>query len=507
MSPDLNFNDQSVQKNLSAMSTIIGQNNDLVFRKRLDSYKVRVILQDSVKNNENLRNACSASLNLLPRLLRNVSYSGTLDIMKSFPQSHVSKIIIGDGDDPSTTLIFGREPMSVKNPLYVSSAGWSCYLSRETPCPWTAKEYNSLSSMFAGSLAVGEIFKDLVPEIPSKKISTLEYDLITHGTTQQPLLQPKIPEIIHLDDLLLVGCGAIGQAFCYALMTASKLSGRIGLVDNDKLEKSNEQRYFCAFEESRGYLKSVFLARFLKAGNPALSTTHIPMKYEDYANGLSCSSAPEEAVSAVDNVWTRLNIQAGMPKILWNGWTDVDTGTLRYGIGKHSILGKYACLGCSYYPSGTSPSQMDLNELLTGFARKEIKQKLRQNAICTPQDIQSVASKTGIPIEQLLPNVGKPFKDLLHGNCGVFTLRSLGHDAVAPTPHVPVLCGILLATQVILEHLELPSNTVKVNSSADFDALGIPNRDCITNMQKNPECFCGDSVYQNAYKDKWGCLD
>lgn len=78
MSSGLSFNDQSVQKNLSAMSAIIGQNNELVLRKRLDSYKVRVILQDSVKNNENFRNACYTSLNLLPRLLRNVSYSGTL---------------------------------------------------------------------------------------------------------------------------------------------------------------------------------------------------------------------------------------------------------------------------------------------------------------------------------------------------------------------------------------------------------------------------------------------
>lgn len=508
MSPDLSFNDQSVQKNLSAMSAIVGQNNALDLRKRLDSYKVRVILQDSVKNNENFRIACFTSLNLLPRLLRNVSYSGTLDILNNFLQSHVSKIILGNGDcDPSTTLVFGREPVSVKNPLYVGSEGWSCYLSRENPCPWMAEEYNALSSMFAGSLSMGEIFKDLIPETPSKKINTLEYDLITHGITRQPVLQPKIPEIIHLDDLLLVGCGAIGQAFCFALRAASRLSGRIVLVDNDILEKSNEQRYVCTFEEHRGQPKAAFLAGFLKMGNPALSSTHIPMKYEDYAYALSCSPAREEVVSAVDNVWTRLNIQAGMPKTLWNGWTDVDTGTLRYGIGKHSILGKYACMGCSYYPSGKPPSQMDLNAWLTGFTKKEIEQKLQQNAICTLQDIQSISSKSGIPIQLLAPNVGKPFQDLLHGVCGVFTLRPLGHDVVAPTPHVPALCGILLATQVILERLELPSNSVTVNSSADFDALGIPARNCIINMQKNSECFCRDPIYQNAYKEKWRCTD
>ena len=508
MSSNLSFNDQSVQKNVSAMSTIIGKNNALDFRKRLDSYKVCVILQDSVKNNKNSQIACYASLNLLPRLLRNVNYSGTSDVLNYFSPSHTSKINLGHYDcDPSIALVFGRESTSVKNPLYIGSEGWSCYLSKEKPCPWKAADYNGLSSMFAGSLAVGEIFKDLLPEIPSKKINTLKYDLITHGAAKQPVLQPKIPEIVHIDDLLLVGCGAIGQAFCCTLMYASKISGRIGLVDDEALEKSNEQRYFGTFEEQRGLGKAEVLAKFLKKGNPALLPMVIPMKYEDYANGNSCSPAQEEVVSAVDNVWTRLNIQAGMPKTLWNGWTDVNKGTLRYGIGKHSILGKCECLGCSYYPDGDSPSQMDLNVLLTGFAREEIEQKLQQNAFCTLQDIQSASSKSGIPIQRLLPNVGKPFQDLLHGNCGLFTLRNLGHGVVAPAPHVPVLCGILLAAQVILKRLGLPSNPVTVNSTADFDALGIPNKNCIINKRKNSKCFCSDPIYQNAYKEKWEFTD
>ena len=486
------------------MSAITGKDNEMDFRRRLDSYKVRVILQDSVVNNENFQIACMTSLNLLPRFLRNVNYLGTSNILNFLPPSHVSKINLGNDDyDPSITLVFGREFMPVKNPLYVGSEGWSCYLSKEKPSPWKEKEYNGLSSMFAGSLAVGEIFKDLLPEILSKKIDTLEYDLITHGTAQQPVRQPKIPEIIHLDDLLLVGCGAIGQAFCCSLKIASKLSGRIRLVDNDVLEKSNEQRYFHAFEELRGQHKATVMADLLKKGNPVLSLIAIPLKYEDLANSILCSTAQDEVVSVVDNVWTRLNIQAGMPKTLWNGWTDVNAGTLRYGVGKHSILGKYECAGCSYYPSGDSPSQMDLNILLTGFTREEIEQKLQQSAVCTIQDLQSVSSKSGIPIQQLLPNVGKPFQDLLHGGCGVFVLRPLGHDAIAPAPHVPVLCGILLATQVILKHLELPSNSVTINSSADFDALGIPNKNCIINKQKKSECFCSDPIYQNAYKEKW----
>ena len=80
------------------MSAIIGKNDELDFRRRLDSYKVRVILQDSVENNENFQIACMTSLNLLPRLLRNVSYSGTLNVLNVFPPSHGSKINLGNDD-------------------------------------------------------------------------------------------------------------------------------------------------------------------------------------------------------------------------------------------------------------------------------------------------------------------------------------------------------------------------------------------------------------------------
>ena len=504
MSTSLTLNDPTVHKNILVMSEITGKNNQFDFRKRLDSYRVRVILQDSVENNENFQNACIASLNLLPRFLHNVSYSGTPSILKTFPASHLSRINLGsDGCDPSITLVFGDKPMSVKNPLYVGSEGWSCYLSKEDSFPWEATNFNGLSSMFAGALAVGEIFKELLPEIPSKKINTLKYDLITHGTANQPVLQPQSPDMIHIDNLLLVGCGAVGQAFCWALHAISKLSGKIALVDDDTLEQSNEQRYFCAFEETRGMNKTVVLAKLLKHGNPALTVAQLPMKYEDYATIL-CNH--EEVVSAVDNVWTRLNIQAGMPRTFWNGWTDVDTGTLRYGIGRHSILGEYECAGCAYYPDGDSPSQLDLDMRLTGFTKEEIEQKLRQNKVCTLSDIQFVATKSGVPVQRLLPNVGKPFRDLLHGDCGVFALRQPEHDVVAPAPHVPVLCGILLATQIILERLESP-RTVTVNSSADFDAFGIPSKNCIINKRKKSECFCSELIYQNAYKEKWRSLD
>jgi hypothetical protein len=146
---------------------------------------------------------------------------------------------------------------------------------------------------------------------------------------------------------------------------------------------------------------------------------------------------------------------------------------------------------------------LDLISQLTGFSKDEIKQKMEQRAICTRADIERISKSKGIQLEYLLPNENKPFLELLHGNCGVFRRRAQDADVVAPAPHVPVLTGILLATQLILGRLSLPDGTKLIESKADFDAFSVPNPYCLIKTQKISKCFCSDSDYINAYNSKW----
>lgn len=484
------------------ISTLVGNKNLKDFRTRLDSFRVKIILQDTVKNTDNFKNACYIALNLLPRFLKSVRYVGDQEILKMFQPSHTSKINLGIEDwHADITLVFGNNPEpSEKNVLYIGSSGWSVYISKNKPCKWKI-EKNNLSALYVGALSVGEVFKKILPELSPKEITHFEYDLITHGKISQPVTEPKLPEMIDYDNLLIIGCGAIGQAYCLAIKLATKLSGKIRLLDHDNLEPSNEQRYLLAYEEVRGSNKAALMGNLLAGGNATCSGIIIPLKYEDYANS-SSEFLDKEIVVMVDNIWTRLNVQASLPKILWNAWTDVSSGSLRYGIGRHCIDGEYECLGCTYYPTGSSPTEMELNAIMTGLSQEEIKQKLQQNTICTVQDIQRISQLTGIPIQKLLPNKDKPFRNLLHGDCGVFTHRIQGQDIIAPAPHIPALAGIILASQVILRKLNVPKES-KLIESADYEAFKIPDYDCIINAIKNPKCFCNDSDYKQAYVKKW----
>jgi len=490
-------------KNFETLA-VISNNNDInTLRKKIDSFGVEVIFPKELENDVNSIICCYAILNLLPRFITTVRYTGPTSILKDFPPSHISKINLGEGVwNSSVTIVFGKntKPNS-QNVLYIGSAGWSSYISTKKPCEWNPLPVNSLSALYTAGLVVGEVFKRLLPEIPSEKISHFEYDLITHGTEKQPVVEHPVPETIHFEDLTLVGCGAVGQALVFALKGITRFWGSVSFVDADKLEPSNEQRYIGAFEENRGVQKTEIISQWFAQFNPGIATFRAPMKYEEYAK----LSKPlgEEVISAVDNEKTRINIQAGLPKVQWNVWTDTSQNTLRYGAGYHTIGGPYQCAACGYFPTMGTPSQMEMNAIRTGFTKEDIEKRLASNDTVTEQDTLQVAKNTGAPIANLKEIVGRPFEELLHGDCGVFRLEFHEAPAVAPAPHASFLAGVFLAVQIVLRKMKLPSSAKLMESIADFDALGIPNVNCLMKKQKHPKCFCNDPVYQDSYNKKW----
>jgi molybdopterin/thiamine biosynthesis adenylyltransferase len=500
---NLGFNlDPVTLKNFETLS-IISKSTDInQLRTILDSFRVEVIMPQENMGDVNAEESCCMALNLLPRFLRCVRYNGPTKILKRFPPSHTSKINLGSDEwKPNVTLIFGNnKSIEAKNPIYISSVGWSIYISRNKPCSWNIAAPNRISGMYAGALAVGEVFKDLIPIAKMNKISHLEYDLVTHGRAKQPLLEPQLPDLLYFNNSTLIGCGAIGQTLVYALKTTFRLVGRFTLIDHDKFEASNEQRYIGAFEETRNLPKTDALLNWLSQNNAGLSVIGIPQKYEEVAT-ITNTILDQEVIVAVDNIETRLNVQAALPKLIWNAWTDTGEGTLRYGIGRHMINGDYECLACSYFPK-KEVSEIKMIATRTGFPEGEIRERLSKNDIITNEDIQRVAKNKGFPLDKLVVNIGKSFKEFLHGECGLFRLPSAEMHAITPAPHTPVLAGLLLATQLVLSRIKSTESNV-IESTADFDALGIPNPNCIIKKRKNPNCFCSDPDYVKVYNSKW----
>lgn len=515
---NLGFNlDAVTAKNIELVAAMSDRAESVgQLRALMDSFKVEVVLQDSSANDQNAIISCFMALNLLPRFLKCVRYRGTTGLLSLFPPSHSAKINLGrDGEwKPAVTLVFGREKYDGASPIYVTSAGWSVYISREEPCKWPVPTdqdktgaINKISAMYAGALAVGEIFKQLVsPYVKAEIVAkTFEYDLVTHGKAPQPVIRPALPDMIHFDSLAIIGNGAVGQAFVVALANACSISGHVILIDHDRLEPSNEQRYLLGYEEHRGKPKVNLMQEMLRQGNPALSITMAPMSYEDTISAFEgLSFQPRTVVAAVDNARTRVNIQAMLPETAWNVWTDVSEGSLRYGVGRHDLKNQYECMACSYFPKAeSSPTQLDMNSAKTGIPKDELARRLGAGDMCRPEDIDRIAVTNNVAKEGLQVFVGMPLKEVLHGNCGLFNISLPQKQETAPAPHAPALAGMFLASQLVLSRLEPPPEAKLVESVAEFDCLGLPDLNCLMKKHRNPSCFCGDQDYQNAYGYKW----
>ena len=515
---DKTFSDNNIKKinetpaffkNKENFSTLTNENNENKYIQTIQKLKIEVILQEL--NNSQIEEdkllTCKVLLNLLNRFIPNIRFVGKEEILTEFffPSFLQELQVKKFKEKASLSIIIGNEVIETENPLYIASSGWSIYLSNKKPCEWKDYEANALSAIYLAAFVTGEMFKRIIKDYISVEIhDEFIYDFINHGKNQQPVNMPKLPP--HLDiNMTLIGCGGVGQAIAFAL-NHIKLRGKITLIDHDIIDKSNQQRYLLAFKETVGALKTTLLSDLFLRKNKLLTILEFRWNYETAITIVDSLFNMEEVIISVDNKRTRINLQAALPKIVWNIWTDTSEKTLRYGIGKHDFLDKYQCLACAYYPEGDIPSQMELNASLLGMSQEEINNRRENNDLITEEDLKYFLKNFHLQpdqINKIKSLIGKPFRNIFHGECGVFNFK-LGEKHESTTaPHIPVLAGTYGVIQYVLSRLKINNGKI-VTSVGEFDAFNYPTESCLIKKKRHSNCICGDLIYQSVFKEKWG---
>src|SRR6185503_15646604 len=135
----------------------------------------------------------------------------------------------------------------------------------------------------------------------------------------------------------LVGCGAIGHAFAFAISHGPRIDARIDLVDPQPLSQSNLQRYL-------GTTKNQADAREQKVGvcgrtlEPIFSgVRQHNLNWPGYRRRLrqqqESPTTPEIALVALDSAEDRRIIQGALPRLIINGWTRI----AECGVTKHVL--------------------------------------------------------------------------------------------------------------------------------------------------------------------------
>lgn len=394
----------------------------------------------------------------------------------------------------------GRHPVV----FYAGSNNWLARVSTKGPIGSGSSD-NPFGAGAAACVAIANIFRSsFKAQLPQAKPDVeLTFSVLQMAPVDSK--KPLNPTVKRFDigEVHVAGVGAIGNGFVWAIGRA-RCNGVLHLIDGEKLAQSNLQRYAMTVESDVGKPKADLAKAWLS--KKGLQVESHAKHWEQFMDERQIWSIDQVAV-AVDTARTRINIQASLPRVIFNSWTQAG----EVGISRHEFHEPGACLACLYTPDKEVPhyDQLIARALHLPESREQLLEIRKRLQLTEPTDrafLEKVAVSAGVPIEELLPFENKPLESLyLQGVCGgaVITLAKGGNTTQrneVPMAFQSTFAGILLAADLVAERLalrpRLPTKT-QINlmtALAPFPSNG---------QAKVKRCFCRDVDFIAAYVAKY----
>jgi molybdopterin/thiamine biosynthesis adenylyltransferase len=500
-------------RSVHAASQILGNFDQQAFLKKIDNHRVAVAFDSSTKTAEGYA-AVDLTIRLLARFypkiaivpLDKTAQRIALKLNKLALAINPKIAIVNGMQGVKDIIVIGKTPPPSKKgitPIYIGSDGWIAKLSRQNPVGSKASN-NPFGAGIAACLAAANIFRHVFTSVPLDDAITIS--ILDMDPQASKFLNPKLDEV-NLGQVFLVGAGAIGNGFLWALSRYPVLSAQLNIIDHDNVDLFNIQRYVLTERKNEGVSK-VKIAAALFTRNPGIQVVPIPKKWEDFV-----SSLPEDkwlferVVSALDTPSDRIYLQSSLPKWIVNAWT----GTGDVGVSHHDFT-NHACLACLYMPTKETLNEDHLVAHALGFQQDpvtlmEIRGKLDTNGLVDLPFLERISTAKAVPIEKLIPYEGQTLRSLYsHGVCSGAVMELANGPVTAraevPMPFQSAFAGILEAA-VLVAHasgfMRLPTMT-RINLMNAFPS----NHKLSWTQTKHPCCFCNDNDYKDVYTEKYG---
>jgi hypothetical protein len=432
-------------------------------------------------------------------------------------------LVVGEGvGQPSGTIAWGCAAR-VERSIVIAPSAWEVLIDLKGS--ERLAKTNILVALTAAGIGAAGLFRGVFSALlPNgrREAEPGRFNVLTHVPTAE--LLPELPPDIDLGVVHLVGAGAIGQAAVYTLARVSA-TGTLVIIDPEQISLSNLQRYVLATEKDVGISKCAVAEQALARTN-RLETVCVESNWTNYRG----ARRAEAVCVAVDSERARIEIQASLPRVIFNAWTQPRD----IGWSRHESFGKEPCLACLYWPSHERPSdhqnvaravrQHELRALAYLSTRLPVDQPLLPHQIPRLADypappessqwtsrslLQDIAVSLGIDESDLGPWRGRFLSDLYRdGICGGAIIR---HDAggvpaemAVPLAHQSVLAGIMLATQLLVAASPALRAFRSRGSESRLDLLSrFPQRPHRP-RQATAGCICGDHDFITAHRSSWG---
>lgn len=435
------------------------------------------------------------STNLLARLYPRLALSGSnteLDKLRALARNINPTIEIVSESPAAATIVCGS--VDYKGGIHAGATGWVAHLHHESAPP--VGPANPYAAGAAACLACAELFRRIFLKSPPE--SDVSLSLLDYGTNAGARLPRRA---INIRDVLFIGVGAVGNAALWCLARDTRLRGRLYVIDPEKIELSNLQRYVLTALPDVDTPK-VELAQRVLTGTELAVVPH-EQSLEQFAEAHNPITIPVTVVS-VDNVDGRRSAQALLPRLVVNGWT----GGEALGASWHVFSRDAACLACLYHPRGQGLSAVDQAAKTFGLATERAALLWVTNHPLSADDIRSAASTLGVAEGVLNPwrkrSLGELYTDVA---CGAVPLDvgGLGKVETVPLAHQSALAGILMAAELIKRSQSTLNRSSQTESLVTWDnVLRSPPKLWTRPRAREPGCICGDPIYQDVYREKWG---
>ena len=351
-------------------------------------------------------------------------------------------------------LVVGQSTPKMEGPrkqvIYLGSNNWISMLSTKTAVG-SGNSSNPFGAGAAACFGAANLFRCVFGEqlFGSQLDAELRFSTLDLDPAASQKKNSALGEV-DLGELHLVGAGAVGNGFLWALGRLNSI-GSVTVVDAEVIEESNLQRYAMTSPghvgQSKAELAKAWLAHRKIRINPQKAT------WEDYVSSRENWHFERVAV-AVDNADSRIHVQASLPKSTFNSWTQAG----EVGLSRHTFTGDEACLACLYIPKGKTPN---LDEIVLAALRlpqdeahlRDVRKRLDTGQPTEREFLERIAAAASIPVDRFAPFEGRPLNALyVEAVCGgkvlEFDSGSEKNRAEVPLAFQSALAGVLLAADV-----------------------------------------------------------
>lgn len=427
-----------------------------------------------------------------------ISLQKELTNLSSEADTHTSNEVPSQID---VVITIGNTSLKGEFNINLNSNGWVSYLScNNNVSVFDNPMQNPIGAMGAACFGAAEAFKRLL-EISGceekwvyKHLRNFTFSFLTYSFTEDNF---SFPTSIMIDEqIILVGVGAVGSGFVYALSNIPQLTASIDAIESDNFDEPSLNRCLICFKNELGENKAKVAEKY---SNESLQIKSQPMKFNKFVDKMG--AVPPFIISTVDNNEARYQIQYNLPKLIFHG----STGKSIANVSVIKLL-ENACFCCIYEPN-SSYEEIISNEM--GIPLDDVKNALKHKEKFSHHHFALMKEKLGSKADKFQKFIGMPFEEVYKKEvCGKIQVKTKEGVKTSSVSFVSFFSGLSLAAELIKffsKEFPFPMKTTK-----DFLRLNLflPETMMIARRVKNPNCSfnCSSTIIKSIYSKKWNIM-